>query len=164
MTVSFPLVAIAPPGSVEADIGRLQQEVFRRTGCASAVALPPLIPVAFVADETVDVGRLARLCPRGAFFRTGALVWQCGLYLTVDTGGVWEAIRGGFAAASGPFDVMSGFSLGCWEDKGAQSPKLDAPALKFSSCSVTLMTLTVAGDEPWWREVLTEVRSSARIR
>src|SRR5690349_9304533 len=46
--LSVHLVAIIAPGSVEADIGRVQEAILEVHGFLSAAALPPMVPVAFL--------------------------------------------------------------------------------------------------------------------
>ena len=57
------LVALIPPGSVEAEMGRVQAALFAEHGLASAQALPALIPVAFTPEPPA----------RGISCRAGAL-------------------------------------------------------------------------------------------
>jgi len=172
---SFLLVAIAAPGSVEACIGRVQEGIFAEHGLASAAALPPLIPVAFLAGPGSRglLAAAARSVPYPLRVRTVAVSWEQGwLFLGVDSGGAWSALRacvlGAAAAAVEPlFPAAEGFFAGCGEappDRRALiAPAL--PPLSFSSGSLVLVDVCCpAGREDWWRSLRWEVVEKKPLR
>lgn len=160
------LVSLTAPGSVIAEIGKLQQEVFRSTGFLSAIAFAPTIPIAFVSGfEGLDAAALARRCPRGAVCSTAEMeAADGGLYLRVDTQGIWAAVRALVPCVDGPFAVHEGFVLGCWEGLGPTPPEADVPPQRFSSCTLDFVHLTVSDSAAWWREVYTETVQSRPLR
>lgn len=131
------LLAILAPGSIEAEVGRIQQEIFRAHGFVSAIALEPLVPVAFLDPgaplprgllEALDGRVQAPLCI-GAAARA-PVRWRGGaLYLGLDTAGAWAALRRACApllrsrkagARRELFPVAEGFLLGCLEAREGQ--------------------------------------------
>ncbi len=137
------LLAIRAPGSIEAEVGRIQEGIFRAHGFVSAIALEPLVPVAFLAadpDRALPRGFLESLdravqapC-RFAVCPAASVRWRGGaLFLDMDTGGAWQSLRractgsraaavGGRSAArrAGLFPVAEGFFLGCLEAAGTE--------------------------------------------
>jgi len=169
------LLAMLAPGSAEAEIGRVQQRIFADHGLVSAIALPPLAPVAFLPSELPASslpGFLSRLnasvaAPYRLTFRDAR--WQEGwLYLAFDSGGIWESLRAAaLPETPGLFPAFEGFFLGCGESepglRGRISPSL--PAGGFTSSSLALLRITT-GDRgsDWWREVSTETLEERPLR
>jgi len=91
------LVALVAPGSVEAEVGRLQASLFAAHGLVSAQALPPLIPVSFIIPGAPTRGLLVELnhCISAPWrIRVTGTQWVEGsLYLGVDSAGTWAALR-----------------------------------------------------------------------
>jgi hypothetical protein len=177
-------LAIAAPGSVEAAVGGVQERIFREHGLASAQALPPLVPLAFLRADFPDPFGPGDEAPVRAFLRgverlvsapwravTGAPVWREGfLFLSVDFGGAWDQAReaarvDGRIVETGPFPVASGFLLGCSDASPAQREAItaDLAPLAFSSASIRLVRITVAG-EPYWRDVAWEILVDMPLR
>ncbi|MGA2613552.1 MAG: hypothetical protein ABSG38_08870 [Spirochaetia bacterium] len=173
------LLALLAPGSVEAEVGRVQQAIFAEHGLVSSIALPSLMPVAFLASDEPRRGLLAELnaavaAPYRIVF-TG-LSWQEGwLYLGVDSGGAWLSLRAAALAAfahetggkPGLFPAFEGFFLGCAEaqaeHRGLIRPSL--PAGGFTSSVLSLMRIDAAGaGGAWWREVSTEILEELPLR
>jgi hypothetical protein len=170
----FSLVALAAPGSVEAAVGRLQAGLFAAHGLLSAMALPPLVPLAFVPPQPRPRALLAALERSvSAPWRIGArgLAWVDGwLYLGIDSGGTWAALRAAALARCGEaaalFPAAEGFYLGCGEagaeQRAAAGPA--APVLVFSSCDIALVDIRAAGSGPWWKEVYWEIIEALPLR
>jgi hypothetical protein len=181
------LVALLAPGSVEAEVGRVQQRIFHDHGFVSSVALPPLVPVAFLAgeppaaqdqDQDQDQERvhrdlLARLnAAVSAPYRVmlaGAQWCDGWLYLRVDSGGVWGALRAAAAANEAPgwFPASEGFFLGCREagveQRGLIQPLL--PSGGFTSSRLAVVLLDTAEEENvWWRRVSMEILDEIPLR
>ena len=169
------LLALVAPGSVEAEIGRLQQSIFRDHGLVSSVALPPLVPVAFLPDAARLRGFLPRLnaivgapyCMtlRGLSSSGG---W---LYLDVDSGGVWAALRDAVLSATSRgdeelFPTREGFFLGGVEASPEQRAQIQLrlPYGKFSSACIAVMRMEIAEGEAWWRQVTMETLEEAPLR
>jgi hypothetical protein len=164
------LMALLAPGSVEAEVARLQNSIFSDYGFASAVAISPIIPIAFLPQPIgqAQIRPLAGRAPSPFAMTARGLRWEGGaLFLSLETGGLWESLRGAARDAGymmeqgGPlFPVGEGFFLGCVEasPKEREVIRPAAPRLRFSSCSLALVSLAVprTGDG-WWREVHTEV-------
>jgi hypothetical protein len=170
MTTGHTLLAVIPPGSIEREVSALQNAMFADRGCISAVALSPLIPVAFVADgRMLSAARLGTRADRGVTFRTVGWTREKGwLYLDVESGGAWETLRdsvSGESRQAALFPVRQGFFMGCGEEGGGGvEAGLKIPALSFSSCSLVLLKLHAASDGGWWREVSTEVLEKVPLR
>ncbi len=90
------LLALLPPGSIEAAVGRIQNAIFRAYGLLSAVSLPPLVPISFASESEAprlfeslggSIPSPYRFKARG-YCREGA-----GLFLGLESGGVWETLR-----------------------------------------------------------------------
>jgi len=174
------LLALLAPGSVEAEVGRVQQAIFAGHGLVSSIALPPLVPIAFLADGKPGCGLLAQLnAAAAAPYRIvlAGLAWQNGwLFLGVDTGGVWGSLRaaalsaqaaGGAAEPPGLFSAFEGFFLGCIEAESGQRQLIRprVPEVRFTSSVLALMRIDAAGPGgAWWREVSTEVLEELPLR
>ena len=61
---TFLLCALIPPGSVEAHVGRVQQTLFSEHGLASAQAVAPLVPIAFLDRAGLAGGFIQQVTPR----------------------------------------------------------------------------------------------------
>ncbi|MGO9409495.1 MAG: hypothetical protein ACLQCB_01945 [Spirochaetia bacterium] len=177
--MSRTLLALLAPGSVEAEVGRLQQRIFKDHGLVSSVALPPLLPVAFLPDNGPRRGFLAGLnaAVTAPYCMTLAgLAWHDGwLYLGVDSGGVWTSLRAaalspahavGGAEAAGFFPEREGFFLGCIEADARQRELIQPhlPEGRFTSAALALMRIDVAEGGAWWREVLMETLEEIPLR
>jgi hypothetical protein len=176
------LLAVLAPGSVEAAVGRSQEAVFREHGLVSAIALPPLVPVAFLGGEVGGgavgdplprgfLGRVERAVSAPYLFTVTGTAWEGGaLFLALDSGGVWPALREACAAElarSGLFPVFEGFFLGCVEATRAQrqSIRVDAPDARFSSASLVVARIsTPASGQHWWREISCAIEEERPLR
>jgi hypothetical protein len=170
------LAALIAPGSIESEVGKVQAVLFSEHGLASAQALPPLIPIAFLDAARVDRGFLLAMnravSPGWRMRLTGALWAEGHLYAGVESGGTWGALRdcalGRCGAEKGRlFPAAEGFYLGC----GDATPevrvriKLVLPETSFSSCMVALLNIVTAFDGPeWWREVSWEIVEERSLR
>ena len=170
------LAALLPPGSVEAEVGRFQREIFSRHGLVSAIALPPLVPVAFLPEAGLRRGLLQELNALAAApyrITIGALAWNAGaLYLGVDSAGLWQQLRESALARvpsepAGLFPVREGFFLGCEEPPvDAQDPVRPHLADSgFTSSSLGLLRLSTARPPAaWWRDVRWEIAEDIPLR
>jgi hypothetical protein len=173
---AFRIVALAAPGSVEAALGRLQAEIFSRYGLASAQAMPPLIPVAFLPLEASTRGLLGRLndSVRAPWsIRTTGCEWaEEYLYVGVGSGGAWAALRARTLEACGAepsrlFPVREGFFMGCGDATPAQRDTIRpaVPPAVFSSSDLVLMSIErPLGRGAWWREVYWETIEQRPLR
>jgi len=172
----FLLAALLPPGSVEAEVGRFQQEIFSCHGLVSTIALPPLIPLAFLPDAGLPQGFLHDLnALASAPYRItiGAPAWNEGaLYLGIDSAGLWLALRKGALSRvpsepAGLFPAREGFFLGC-EELPAGAPDPDRPQLAdsgFTSSSLALLRLsTPRPPATWWRDIRWEIAEQIPLR
>ncbi len=167
------LLAVFAPGSVEGEVCRVQDSLFARYGLVSSIALTPLIPVLFLpsSSRAVPLDSLARGLPGDCHFVVTGLRWVSGgLYLGVDTGGAWQALREQATRDCGPaeppfFTEAEGFCLGCWEAPpgGQAAITAEVPALRFSSCTLALVSVTARKGE-WWREVYLETLQETPLR
>jgi hypothetical protein len=168
------LVALLAPGSVEAEVGRVQQGIFHDHGFVSSVALPALVPVAFLAGEPPAARTLlARLnAAVSAPYRVtlaGAQWCDGWLYLRVDSGGVWSALRAAAAANEAPgwFPACEGFFLGCREagveKRGLIQPLLPSGGFTSSRLAVVMLDASEEGDA-WWRCVSMEILDEIPLR
>jgi hypothetical protein len=166
------LVALIPPGSVEAEMGKVQAGIFAEHGLASAQALPPLIPVAFIAAPPRGfLAQLERSVRAGWVARAAGSAWVEGcLFACVQTGGLWPALRTRARAAAGegilrPFPEAEGFCLGCMDAapgiRGRIAPAV--PELSFSSCSIALLRFT-SPRAAWWQEVYWDTLEERPLR
>ncbi len=168
------LVAIIAPGSVEARVGKVQQAIFAEHGLTSAVALPPLIPVAFLADAVpgllATIERAARAPWR---IQTAGIAWEGGsLFLAVSSRGLWGSLRDG-ARSLGPFrdadlfPAFEGFFAGCGDAEPGMRPLIrpNVPDLSFTSGFLaTLAIRSPRGRDGWWREVSWEIMEQRPLR
>jgi hypothetical protein len=187
--VSFRLLALFSPGSAEAELGRLQAEIFSVHGLASAQSLPPLMPIAFL-DRGASTRGLLRALDRGLAAPWNVTikepVWVQGvLFLAADSGGAWGALRAATlrstalsgsgpepvaeptAEAAAPFPAFEGMLIGCAgateEQRAAIRPEL--PALSFSSGALTLLDIEApVGPSQWWRELYWETLEQVPLR
>ena len=147
-------VCLTAPGSVEAAVGRAQERIFRDHGILSACALPPLVPVGFVAPDEGGAAELLAAVERAVeapwIAVTGGVVWHEGsLFLSVDWGSTWDRARGALASVRplvepGPFPVACGFFMGCAEaDPAARSSiAVTTAPLSFSSADIAFLRVT----------------------
>jgi len=177
-------LALFAPGSVDAEVGRLQATIFREQGLASAHAVPPLVPIGFVRDgdaaEGLPAGEARTLLAgvEGAVTApwragTAGLRWHEGfLFLGMESGTLWaqarEALRArGAFAEPGFFPCAEGFLLGCGDATDAQraSIRLEPPRLAFSSATIALVRLSSPfGSGGYWREVYWETLEERPLR
>jgi len=178
---SFRLVALIPPGSVQAEVGKLQAAIFGRCGLVSSQALPPLIPIRFIAGAVSPRALLEQLDGAVAApwrMTTRRLSWARGhLFLEVDSGGTWSTLAEQSRSRSAVepdalFPPEEGFYLGCGDATPAQRDALlrdaviaEAPSARFSSCAVAVLEIrTTRGREQWWREVYWEMLEQRPLR
>jgi hypothetical protein len=169
------LCALVPPGSVEAEVARVQEALFAEHGLASAVAVPPVVPVAFL-EASVPCGELLgemnRAVPAGWRMALRDPAWVDGhLFARVESGGAWGALHAcaecrGRAANGGPFPVSEGFYLGCAE--ALPPARVDirptVPALSFSSATLAILRIDFAPFPDWWSELHWEVVGERPLR
>ena len=170
------LVALVAPGSVEAEVGRLQASLFAAHGLVSAQALPPLIPVSFLMPGAPTRGLLVELdhCIRAPWrIRVTGTQWVEGsLYLGVDSAGTWAVLRTRAQELCGVeppslFPAAEGFFLGCGEAAPEERDRIRpaAPTASFTSCDVALVRIeTAQTGEGWWREVYWEIAEQKPLR
>lgn len=180
---AYRLLAMLAPGSIEASVARLQQAVFSQGGSVSAIALPPLVPIRFL--EAGGSGRLPERPGQAAPSRwrasgTGLRKHQGSLFLGLDTGGAWSAVRSDDRYREGEalFPAFEGFFLGCLEEQAGEdrgcheegkrpaAPELNTviPAVAFSSADIAILRLEVAQSPPWWQEVAWEIEDRRPLR
>ena len=166
------LLALLAPGSIEAEIGALQQAVFADHGCVSAIALPPLVPVRFLpADAPPRLPQVpGRDVTAGFVVRVTGPAWCEGhLFLGLDTGGAWSALRADRRWSDGPqlIPCFEGFYLGCPEPQlaGGGGLRLASGDRRFSSVDVALVTVSVPDEgAAWWSEVHWQVDDRRPLR
>jgi hypothetical protein len=173
---SFLLCALIPPGSVEAHVGRVQETLFSEHGLASAQAVPPLVPIAFLdpqrrPDEFLK--QMGSSAPPGWRVRLQGAEWVEGhLYARIDSAGAWSALRQAALAQCGTvtpglFPVAEGFYLGCGDapEEVRLQIKPSIPAASFSSAAVSLIVLHPASGSPaWWSELHWEITEERPLR
>ena len=173
---AFSLIALLPPGSVEAEVGKIQQSIFAEHGLVSAVALPPLIPVASLLPGEPPGDLLKTLNARvSAPYRIrlrGTTAWHRGfLYLAVDSGGLWHELRDGSPCDSDEAPTLlpgfEGFFLGCSE-ADSRLRELIHPAVPetgYTSTRLARMIVEIPGpQDAWWREVSWEIVEEIPLR
>jgi hypothetical protein len=166
------LLALLAPGSIEAEIGALQQAVFSEHGCVSAIALPPLVPVRFLPVDALP--RLpevpGRGVPAGFVVRVTGPAWSAGhLFLGLDTGGAWSGLRADSRWSDGPplFPCFEGFYLGCPESgPGISDARHLTPTdRRFSPVDIALMSISVPDEGmEWWNEVQWQIEDRRPLR
>lgn len=172
MARTFRLLALSAPGSIEAEIGALQQAVFADHGFVSAIALPPLVPVRFLPlDGPSRLPQVpGREVPAGFVVTVAGPGWHDGhLFLGVDTSGAWPGLRRDERFRDGPalFPCREGFYLGCAEAGPEARDAIRVPAAdrRFTSLDLVLVTIEVPdGDTPWWDEVRWQVDERRPLR
>jgi hypothetical protein len=171
------LAALTPPGSIGAEVSLLQDGLYAGFGSASSLALPPLVPLGFLEDAPSGrawdgagrgLGGRLRISPRQAAW------WAGHLWLALDTGGIWSALKSGLAAADpgpdGPdLPAFEGFWLGCSEiagdpDAAGRALRKAVPGPAFTSCSLAVLAVECASGGNWWREVYWEVVREKPLR
>ncbi len=172
----FQLAALIPPGSVEAEVNSVQEEILRARGLASAHALPPLVPIAFTAAQERPralLRELDRIVCAPWRMTLKAAAWIEGyLYLGIDSAGAWHALRGHVPVASPQrpeelFPPAEGFFLGCGDAAADEREAIRVPAsgTSFSSCAVALVRIETRGSpEAWWRELYWEIIDQVPLR
>jgi len=169
---TYRLLALLAPGSIEAEVGALQQAVFAAHGFVSAIALPPLVPVRFLPVDAAP--RLPQVPGRGVtagfVVRVTGPAWSDGhLFLGLETGGAWPGLRGDGRWTDGPplFPCFEGFYLGCLESEPGSRAALAVPAMdrRFSSLDLALVSIEVPDDRAdWWSEVRWQIEDRRPLR
>jgi len=169
---TFRLLALLAPGSIEAEVGRLQQAVFAAHGFVSAIALMPLVPVRFLPVDAPP--RLPQVPGRevaaGFAVRVAMPAWSGGhLFLGLETDGAWAALRGDERWSDGPalFPCFEGFFLGCAEAAPEVRGSVVVPPMdrRFSSLDITVMTIAVPDEGvDWWQEVRWQIDERRPLR
>ena len=96
--------------------------------------------------------------------------WSDGhLFLGLDTGGAWSALRADDRWSDGPplFPCFEGFFLGCSESEPAARAGLVVPVIdrRFSSVDLALMSVSVPDDgSDWWTEVHWQIDDRRPLR
>ena len=184
------LLALLAPGSVEAAVGAIQEEIFRERGLVSAIALSPIVPLAFIQGESVDalprgfLDSLDRAVRAPYRIRTTSALWREGaLFLGLETGGVWESLRkacrarGSVPACAAPgrelFPAAEGFFFGCGEAREPDrraiargvTGRVDAAPIAFTSSTLAVVRITTpARGSRWWRDVSCGIESERPLR
>jgi hypothetical protein len=169
------LCALLPPGSVEAELGRVQDALFSDHGLASASAVPPLVPVAFLGAPEAVSGLLLEM---NRSIRAGWRIllqdpaWYSGhLFARVDSAGAWQTLRacalaGGGEEKGGPFPAFEGIYLGCAEAPDSERARISPviPRRSFSSAALAVLRIEHAGPPEWWRELHWEIIDQRPLR
>jgi hypothetical protein len=166
------LLALLAPGSIEAEVGALQQAVFAAHGFVSAVALPPLVPVRFLpVDASLRLPQIpGRHVTTGYTVRATGPAWSDGhLFLGLETGGAWSGLRADDRWTDGPplFPCFEGFYLGCAESEPGSRVGLVVPAMerRFSSLDLALLSIVVPDDgADWWSNVHWQIEDRRPLR
>lgn len=166
------LLALLAPGSIEAEIGALQQALFSAHGFVSTIALPPLVPVRFLpADASPRLPQVpGREVNAGFVVRVTGPAWSAGhLFLGLDTGGAWSALRADSRWSDGPplFPCFEGFFFGCPESEpgSRDTLRIPSPDRRFSSVDLALMSIAVPADGmDWWSEVHWQIEDRRPLR
>ena len=88
--MEFALVAFRGPSNLEKTVRELQSALYRQSGLSSALALPALIPLCFIAPRHIPAtpGKLRAQLRRGvgreAAYLTGGPIAECGGFLFWD--------------------------------------------------------------------------------
>jgi hypothetical protein len=84
------LLAITPPGNIEVLLQEQRSEIYSKTGEASALALPPLIPVAWYTSEPAIEKKLLKIeGPRRIDLGT-RVPFKNGLYREMKDRTLWD--------------------------------------------------------------------------
>jgi len=173
---SFNLCALVAPGSIEAEVGRVQESLFSEHGLVSAQSVPPLVPVAFLDPGRMRAGflsRLDRLVRPGWSACLSESQWVNGhLFARVESGGAWSALRTGALQecglpGSGLFPAAEGFYLGCAEApveaRDTLLPRLERR--RFRTAALALVVLeTMTTGTGWWNELHWEITEERPLR
>ncbi|MGA2974028.1 MAG: hypothetical protein ABSF77_01830 [Spirochaetia bacterium] len=169
------LLALMAPGSVEAELGRLQAGIFAEHGLVSAQALPPLIPIAFLPDAYPQgmLFKLDKAVRAGWRMSVTGPAWVEGfLYMGVASGGTWAGLRERALALRGAerqplFPPAEGFFMGCGDASPEQRPLIHpaAPAISFTSGAIAILSISSPrGINEWWRELYWETVEERPLR
>lgn len=169
------LLALIAPGSVEAEIGRLQAGIFAEHGLVSAQAVPPLVPIAFLPGTFPQdlLFKLDKAVRAGWRMSVTGPVWVEGfLYLCVASAGTWAGLRESALALCGAehqplFPPAEGFFMGCGDASPEQRSLIHppAPAISFTSGAIAIASISSPrGSDEWWRELYWEIVDERPLR
>jgi hypothetical protein len=177
MTPREPLLlsALIAPGSIESEVGNVQANLSSEHGLASAMALPPLIPIAFLDAARVERSLLREMnqsISPGWRMRLIGAGWIGGhLFGRIDSGGAWPALRECALARCGSgggslFPAAEGFYLGCSETPDETRVLINPalPELSFGSGTIALMRISASEDPEWWRTLSWETFEERPLR
>ena len=171
------ILAICPPGSMERVLNDLRATLFERWGCVSALALPPLIPLAFLADRIDPLEFSLRFMPAlgAARFELEGFARAGGYhYLAVGgegSGALLDAVRAAvprsgehpeelFPLADGV--LLAGPDLA--EERIGEAVTLPAER-RFGSYALKLYRVSVrARAECWWEFVSWRAEAAVPVK
>ena len=167
-------LSYCPPGNITKEIYSMKTRIFRATGAASALALPPvLFLVGF--NSIPDQRHVEKVFhPKGIRFRTcGFKLHLTSFYLSVGMEPLFPELPEELPRAL-PEDFLppfQGFHFGCREDFSTQersSPELvitDLAPLSWTAGTIELLNINVPqGDEIWWENIRIESLWSFKVR
>lgn len=164
------LLALRPPGNIERALIEVQQRLFRGYALVSALALRPLIPLAFLdsAPPEPHSVRQDSALTSGGWITSGGT-----LFLQVEPASLLRKL----AAASGasdataraaPFPCEPALYLASGEPEGTTLAALPlelgaAPELRWVTSWLECMRLTLQEMPAWWDSVSTETLWSVHL-
>jgi len=176
-------VCLLLPGNIERAMVDVQRGLFARTGLASAMALPPLVPLAFLPPENAGDrfhAALEGLNSRFTITGSGYVVKSGALFLDAvwDDAGLdvrrrlAERLGEPAAAPSGcppvharqprPFPPYPGILLGAGLPIDLRPP-VEPPRVRFSSFWYALIRIaSTAAAERWWENCYWQVEERIR--
>ena len=183
----YSLLAVLPFNGIEKKLLALQRRLFRQTGFASALALPPVIPLCWL-PEGLNVNAVREVLkqhkPAGTFSMAG-LKQQAGVVI-LKTRSTWQSqvpgnlqqwildtLRPGITeavpAAKPLFAVVDGFYLAVNETNllpvDYSTPDTILVSKKFSTYQIVLLQIQVYTNLPvWWQNVTWEIPVCVKVR
>jgi hypothetical protein len=177
------LLAIRPPGNVEAEISLIQNKVYQEYSCPSALALPPLIPVSYQkelpGEDKLDliVGTYpGEVGTEGLKLYDGCLYLECSDSQTFEniSAACEEILKDTASAEPGILPVYPGFFICCLENPLETVPSSDFGELipetrppdrnHFKSYSFICIKISTTERRRWWVNISWEILYSKKIR
>ena len=163
-----------PPGNITKEIYSMKTRIFRATGAASALALPPVLFLAGF-NAIPDQRHVERVFyPKGIQFRTqGLTLHLTSFYLSIGLEPLFPELSEDMPRAL-PEDFLppfQGFHFGCMEDfstQGTSGPEQVVtcrPPLSWTAGTIELLNINVPQrGERWWRNIWIESLWSFKVR
>jgi hypothetical protein len=145
------LVALFPPANIQRILAAAQTEVFRESGSAGGLALPPLVPLGFYTSEPEQPAGSGRVQER-VLRNGGYAVRGVNLYLDILPAGEIKRIGRWIEANPSPplFPLHPGVPIGIELERPEEFATRTPPQVTWKTCALTCLSIESRNESVWW--------------